>query len=94
MHPPKIEVQIYVKAPYVALKLHFNFSKSEMSNFSQQRRNSFPKTSVVKTKIQKPYTFPIFANYMLVVTSATMLHQPFGKWVIACERLPQFIFER
>ena len=35
-----------------------------MSNFSQQRRNSFPKTSVVK-KIQKPYTFPIFANYVI-----------------------------
>ena len=53
MHSPKIEVQIYVKASHVALKLHFNFSKSEMSNFSQQRRNSFPKTSVEK-KIQKP----------------------------------------
>ena len=36
-----------------------------MSNFSQQRRNSFPKTSVVVKKIQKPYTFPIFAIYAI-----------------------------
>ena len=61
----KIEGYIYVKASHVALKLHFSFSRSEMSNFSQQRRNSFPKTSVVVKKIQKPYTFPIFAIYAI-----------------------------